>query len=68
MVDRWSRDHCHRQMVLLPYGHTAAPPPNLAQLARVAGVGNAALHAVHGKTYEVRLFVLYKRFQFSSSL
>ena len=49
-------------MVLLPYGHTAAPPPNLAQLARVAGVGNAALHAVHGKTYEVRLFLLYKRF------
>ena len=49
-------------MVLLPYGHTAAPPPNLAQLARVAGVGNAALHAVHGKTYEVRLFVLYNRF------
>ena len=42
-------------MVLLPYGHTAAPPPNLAQLARVAGVGNAALHAVHGKTYEVRI-------------
>ena len=49
-------------MVLLPYGHTAAPPPNLAQLARVAGVGNAALHAVHGKTYEVWLFLLYKRF------
>jgi len=45
--------HSYSQLVLLPWGFTSSPPPTYDKLFNLATKANAALEAVHGKSYEV---------------
>jgi len=45
--------HSYSQFVLLPWGWGYEQPDNFDDINRVAQKGNAALYAVHQKTYEV---------------
>jgi len=45
--------HSYSQLILLPWGWTYDEPANIDDLYRVAEAGNAALYAVHQKTYDV---------------
>ena len=60
-IDRSNKDtvkfynnvHSYSQLILLPFGYTAEPPPNIDELTRVANIGNDALYAQSGQVYEV---------------
>ena len=45
--------HSYSQMILLPWGYTAETAPGYTRMLDLAERGNSALHAVHGKVYEV---------------
>lgn len=45
--------HSYSQLILIPWGFTMTPPDNYDQLFSITTKANAALKAVHGKTYEV---------------
>jgi len=45
--------HSYSQLVLLPWAYTSTPPDDYNELLEIAVRGEAALEAVHGKTYDV---------------
>ena len=45
--------HSFSQLVLLPWGYTEDKPDSYSTLEAMANIGNAALQATHGQTYEV---------------
>ena len=52
--------HSHGQMILLPWGFTAHQSPhNIAQLRRVAMVGQRAIYRESGMSYKVRCNYAY---------
>ena len=52
-VKFYNNVHSYSQLILLPFGYTAEPPPNIDELTRVANIGNDALYAESGQVYEV---------------
>ena len=45
--------HSYSQLVLLPWGYTNTLPDDYNEMLEIALRGEAALEAVHGKTYDV---------------
>ena len=45
--------HSYSQLVLLPWGYTNTLPDDYDEMLEIAVRGEAALEAVHGKTYDV---------------
>ena len=45
--------HSYSQLVLLPWAYTDTPPDDYNDMLEIAVRGEAALEAVHGKTYDV---------------
>merc|ERR1712244_41814 len=45
--------HSYSQLVLLPWGYTNTLPDDYNEMLEIAVRGEAALEAVHGKTYDV---------------
>ena len=45
--------HSYSQLVLLPWAYTSTPPDDYNDMLEIAVRGEAALEAVHGKTYDV---------------
>jgi len=45
--------HSYSQLILFPWGYTEQPAPGYEAMLDLATRGHDALHAAHGKTYEV---------------
>ena len=51
--------HSYSQLVLLPWGYTNTLPDDYNEMLEIALRGEAALEAVHGKTYDVGCIPLH---------